>query len=74
VAEKFTTRGAWPVVGEAVAVQVRVQGGDTMMLPVLVQATPWTVTVMLQLYVPAEVYVWLGFCWVELPPSPKFQA
>ena len=28
-------------------------------------------TVRLTEYVPGEVYVWLGFCAVDVPPSPK---
>jgi hypothetical protein len=30
------------------------------------------VTVRLTVYVPAAMYVWLGFCNVLVPPSPKF--
>jgi hypothetical protein len=54
VAWKETAVPVAPVVG-TVAVQVSEQGGVTVMLPVLVQVTPWAVAVMLQLYVPAEV-------------------
>ncbi len=32
---------------------------------------PAFVAVSITLYVPAPAYVWVGFRWVEAPPSPK---
>ena len=63
-----------PPVAGTVAVQFTVQPVETVMLPLLVQGTASTVTVRLQEKVPAVAYEWLGFCWVEVAPSPKDQA
>jgi uncharacterized membrane protein len=58
----------------AVAVQATVQGAVTRTVPVCVQVFPSTLAVRTQVKLPAEAYVWLGFCSVELAPSPKAHA
>jgi hypothetical protein len=54
VAVKSTARGAVPEEGEAVAVHERAHGAETVMVPVFVQVTLSAVTVMVQVYVPAD--------------------
>jgi hypothetical protein len=73
-AEKFIVRGAAPDEGVAAAVQERAQIVDeTVMVPAFVQGTSSVVTVIVHAYIPDEANVWLGFCSVEVPPSPKAQ-
>jgi hypothetical protein len=44
-------------------------------VPLFVQvAAPAIETLTLHPKVPVEAYTWVGFWWVELLPSPKFQA
>lgn len=71
---KFTVRGAVPEEGLAEAPQVRAQLESTAMVPPCVQLCPATVTVSPQVKFPGAPYVWVGFCCVEVTPSPKVQA
>src|SRR5947209_9974897 len=34
----------------------------------------WNVTVRVTVYVPVRLYVWAGFCWLDVDLSPNFQA
>jgi uncharacterized protein (DUF58 family) len=76
VSVKLTGSGAVPVVGDAVkeATGAGVAAGSTVMVAVAEVEPPLFVAVSFAVYVPAAVYVWEGFCAVEVPPSPKSQA
>jgi hypothetical protein len=71
VAVKATWSGAVPLEGVAVAEQVRVQGGVTLIVPPLVHVSPLDVAVSVQEYVPAAAYSWTEFFWADVWPSPK---
>jgi hypothetical protein len=73
-AENVTWRGEEPDAGAAAAEQVTVQGGVTVIVPVLVQVRPLDVAVRAHVYGPGEAYSWTGFFWAEVWPSPKDQA
>jgi hypothetical protein len=74
VSVKVTVSGAVPLVGEALKLAA---GGatDTLTQPpmVLVFWPLALLAVSATVYVPAALYVWFGFCWEEVLPSPKLQ-
>jgi hypothetical protein len=69
-----TARGAIPVEGVALAVQVTAHAALTSMVPVCVQVWSSATTVRIQVKLPAAAKVWLGFWTGEVSPSPKAQA
>jgi hypothetical protein len=73
--EVSVNRTDWPTAGDdGLKVKEAVKAVETERVRLVLFEPAVLVTVSVTVFVPAVVYVWLGFCDVEVPPSPKFHS
>jgi hypothetical protein len=72
VSVNTTVSGAGPLVREALKLAAGAATVTLTQLGVVLVFWPLALlAVSATVYVPAALYVWFGFCWDEVPPSPK---